>query len=135
MYKIEKKGYGIKITFDGFMTAEEMSQWLAESRKVVPTLGSKFSVFVDMRTLKPLPAEGQTVMQEGQKLYKQSGMQRSAVILNNKVMTMQFQRIAKETGIYEWERYIDASANPNWEQDGENWLTRAVDPDAKPAHV
>ncbi len=46
---------------------------------------------------------------------------------------MQFKRIARETGIDQWERYINASATPNWEQVGIDWLTRAADPDAKPA--
>ncbi len=48
---------------------------------------------------------------------------------------MQFKRIAKETGIYEWERYINASATPNWEQAGADWLTKAADPDKTPATV
>lgn len=133
MYKIEKTGYGVKMTFDGFVTAEEMAQWLAESKKRIPSLGTQFGVFVDMRTLKPLATDSQAVMQEGQKLYKQAGMRRSVVILNNAVTTIQFKRIAKDTGIYEWERYINAAATPEWEQAGVNWLTRAVDPDLKPA--
>ena len=46
-------------------------------------------------------------MQEGQKLFKNAGMERSVVILSTAMVTMQFKRIAKETGIYEWERYIE----------------------------
>ena len=33
-----------------------------------------------------------------------------------------FKRLAKETGIYEWERYIDASSHPNWEEDAMKWI-------------
>jgi hypothetical protein len=43
-------------------------------------------------------------------------MDRSVVILANSVTTMQFRRIAQETGIYQWERYIDASKVTNWEE-------------------
>ncbi|HMV41143.1 MAG TPA: hypothetical protein PK079_09135 [Leptospiraceae bacterium] len=60
-----------------------------------------------MRTLKPLPPESQIHMQEGQKLYKEKGMVRSVVILANTITKLQFKRIAQETGIYQWERYID----------------------------
>lgn len=56
-------------------------------------------------------------------------MQRSAVVLSNAILTLQFKRIAKETGIYEWERYIDASKNPNWEEIATDWLEKAIDPD------
>lgn len=57
------------------------------------------------------------------------------MILSDAITTMQFKRIAKETGIYEWERYINASATPNWEQAGADWLTKAADPDKTPATV
>jgi hypothetical protein len=58
-------------------------------------------------------------------------MQRSVVILKDKITMMQFRGIAKETGIYEWERYIDASAVENWEQIGLDWILNAVDPDQR----
>ncbi len=90
MYKIEKTRYGVKLTFDGFIQAAEMAQWLAQSGEVVPTLGARFGVLVDMRSLKPLPKDAQAVMQEGQKLYKQAGMQRSVVILNDALRRRQY---------------------------------------------
>ena len=34
-----------------------------------------------------------------------------------------------ETGIYEWERYIDASKTPKWEEIGIEWLVNNIDPD------
>jgi len=34
-------------------------------------------------------------------------MVRSVVILANTITKLQFKRIAQETGIYQWERYID----------------------------
>ncbi len=129
MYKIEEKSYGVKLTFGDFINKDEMSMWLQESEKVMPRLPDKFGVFVDMRTLKPLPQDAQEEMEKGQKLYKQTGMVRSVVILNNSITTMQFKRIAKKTGIYEWERYIDASATSNWEEVGINWIVKAEDPD------
>lgn len=129
MYKIEKKEFGYKLTFGGFILKEEMKNWLMESKEILETQTETFQIFVDMRTLKPLPAESQEFMQEGQKLYKQKGMERSVVILNDKITTMQFIRIAKETGIYKWERYIDASSNYNWELKGLAWLQNSVDPE------
>jgi hypothetical protein len=129
MYKIEKKDFGVKLTFGDFIKVEEMTNWLNESKKVLDSISGDYSVFVDMRTLKPLPKEAQVVMEEGQKMYKQRGMIRSVVILDSSLTTVQFKRIAKETGIYEWERYIDASSTPNWEEVGRLWIVDGIDPD------
>lgn len=129
MYKIEKKEFGYKISFADFIKADEMKNWLVDSEKTLATVSGKFSVFIDMRDLKPLLPDAQEYMQQGQKLYKQKGMVRSVVILNNAITTMQFKRIAKQTGIYEWERYIDASKNPDWERIGIAWIKDAIDPD------
>ncbi|MCK5165408.1 MAG: hypothetical protein KAQ72_16935 [Desulfobacula sp.] len=129
MYKIEKKDYGYKLTFDGFIKGEEMKLWVDESKKILAGAPKEFGIFADMRTLKPLPTDAQPLMQEGQMSYKKKGMVRSVVILNNAVTKMQFQRIAKETGIYEWERYVDASAINDWEKVGIDWISKGIDPD------
>lgn len=56
-------------------------------------------------------------------------MERSVVILESTIITMQFKNIAKETGIYQWERYLDASKVPNFEEVGKKWLINGIDPD------
>jgi len=129
MYKIEKTHYGVKLIFADAINKDEMATWVEESKKVLTTMTGKFGVFVDMRTLKPLQPDAQEEMQKGQKLFKQAGMERSVVILDSALITMQFKKIAQETGIYEWERYINASAVSNWEEVGVKWIKDAVDPD------
>jgi hypothetical protein len=129
MFKIEKKPFGIKLTFGEFILKAEMEQWLEESKKALAGHEGVFGVFVDMRTLKPLPTDSQEVMVKGQQLYKKAGMTRSVVILDNSITTMQFKRLAKESGIYAWERYIDASTITNWEKAGVDWIVSGTDPD------
>jgi len=128
MYKIDKADFGVKLVFDGFIEAEEMSRWVADAEKALEGMGSGFGVFVDMRTLKPLNAEAQAQMEIGQKMFKTKGMTRSVVILNNAITTMQFKRIAKQTGIDAWERYIDASSDASWEKKGIDWLKDSIEP-------
>ena len=130
MYKIERKNYGYKLTFGGFMLVDEVKNWVADSRRILIPANGKFGVFVDMRTLKPLPGDAQVFMQEGQHLYQAKGMIRSVVILANVITKIQFQRIGRETGIYERERYIDIESKPNWEQVGLNWIIKGLDPDS-----
>lgn len=129
MYNIEIKDYGYKLTFGDYIKADEMKQWVEESKQALTKAPKEFGVFVDMRTLKPLPKDSQEQMQEGQKCYKQKGMVWSVVILNDAITTIQFKRIAKDTGIYQWERYIDASQVPNWEKIGVDWVQSGMDPD------
>lgn len=116
MYNIEKKPYGYKLTFGDYIKEEEMEQWVKEVKQHLSKPSPNMGVFVDMRTLKPLTPAAQGYLQEGQKLFKSKGMKRSVVILNSAALTMQFKRIAKETGIYDWERYINAAKDLNWEK-------------------
>ncbi|MCK5148057.1 hypothetical protein KAR48_14975 [bacterium] len=129
MHKIEKKSYGFRLTFTDAVSAEEMKQWVEDSKAALKGNAGSFGVFVDMRTLRPLSHDAQTFLKTGQKLYKDKGLQRSVVVLNSAVLTMQFKRLAKETGIYAWERYIDASTHPDWEELGIKWIENEIDPD------
>ena len=129
MHKIERIHFGYKLTFADFIRADEMLDWLREAEQLLsPQIGA-FSVLVDMRDLKPLPSDAQQHLQKGQKLFKTKGMERSAVVLQNPVITLQFKRLATETGIYAWERYFDASKTPDWEAKATAWLTAGIDPD------
>jgi hypothetical protein len=129
MNKIEKKDYGYKLTFGGQIDLNEMSQWVKDAGSSLEGQTGTFGVFVDMRELLPLTQEVQQEMTKGQILFKQKGMSKSVVILNNALTTMQFKRLGKESGIYEWERYIDASKVDNWEDVGIAWLKNGTDPD------
>lgn len=130
MYKVEKKDYGIRLTFGGFMDVNEMTQWVADFKPVVDEAGDNFGVFVDMRDLKPISPNAQVPMREGQTYARENGMVRSVVIVDNDITLMQFKRIAKRTGIYEWERYLSAEDEPNWEKRGLDWIVSSIDPDA-----
>lgn len=132
MYKIETRPFGYKLVFSGFISELEMKKWAEESATLLATARGSFGVFVDMRDLKPLPAEAQKHMEQGQKLYKAKGMQRSVVILANPIVTMQFRRLAAQTGIDKWERYLDASSSPNWEKLGVDWLQNGTEPVQQP---
>ncbi|MCE1187998.1 MAG: hypothetical protein LWX56_02565 [Ignavibacteria bacterium] len=129
MYKIEKKGYGFKLVFEGFIKIDELQDWVEDSKKALTGAPKKFGVLIDMRTLKPLLADAQEVMVQGQGLFKSAGMERSAVLVPNSLVANQFKRLAQTSGIYAFERYIDASAVSNFETVAEEWIRLAKDPD------
>lgn len=128
MHKIEKRPSGYLLTFGGVIDRAEMTTWLEETKTNLVGARGPFGVIVDMRTLAPLAADAQAVMVSGQQLYKKAGMSRSAVIVNNSVTALQFQRLAKESGIYNWERYIDGQKT-NAVDLAISWAKDGVDPD------
>jgi hypothetical protein len=128
VYKIDKTDLGFQLTFGGNMTEAELERWYGESERLLSALHAPFGVIIDMRTLAPLPAEAQKVMVRGQSMYRNCGMQRSCVILEDAITTVQFMRLAKQSGIFKYERYIDASMHKEWRLEARNWVRDAVAP-------
>lgn len=60
-------------------------------------------------------------MEQGQAKYREKGMVRSAVLVDSAVTRMQFERLAKQSGIYEWERYFSAD-EPDHDERMTDWL-------------
>ncbi len=131
MYRIEQTDFGLKMTLSDIITAEEMVSWLTEAETALLSVKKPFGVIVDMRTLKPLSSAAQIHMEAGQKLFRERGMDRSAVILDDLITTMQFQRLARQTGIYQWERYFNTYTTANWEEHAIQWVKDGTDPDKK----
>lgn len=105
-----------------------MEKWISDSRQKLLSTGRITGVVVDMRELKPLAPDVQSSMIEGQQMYANKGMQRSAVVLATTTIKMQFKRLAAESGIKDRERYLDAQTHPNWLQVAENWVQNGVEP-------
>lgn len=129
MYKIKKQPYGLHLTFAGHIPADEMECWFSDFNKQVDEMESTFYVFVDMREMKMIPPDAQPALRKGQEYAHSHGMERSVVIVRDDVIRMQLRKIARQTGIIEWERYIDASVQTDWEQIGMDWIIDTVDPD------
>jgi hypothetical protein len=128
VYKIDKTDLGFYLTFAGDMTKAEIEKWYAESVQVLTGRQAPFGVIIDMRTLAPLPVDAQGVMVRGQAMYRSHGMQRSCVILEDAITTIQFMRLARQSGIFKFERYIDASAHEDWLAKARNWVRDAIAP-------
>lgn len=135
MYQIEARPFGFQLTFGGIIDRAEMSKWLDDSRRALGGAPRTFGVVIDMRTLAPLAPDVQSIMVEGQKAFLAAGMQRSCVILASKITAMQFRRLAHDSGIDAFERYLDAQSTPDWSRVAVAWVKDGVDPekaDARP---
>lgn len=129
MYKIEQTDIGFKLTFSGTVTQADMQPWFEESKTALCTCKKPFGVIVDMRSLELLPADVQNEIVKGQMLYRDSGLERSVVILKDPILAVQLMRLAKKSGVYQYERYIDASSDAQWEKHAEDWVRSGIDPD------
>lgn len=130
MYKIERKSFGFQLTFSGKLQEDEWQRWYDDSVEKLQDAPRSFGVIIDMRGLTPLASDRQKTIVKGQQLYRNKGMIRSAVILNNAVTTYQFKKLAQHSGIYSFERYIDAELHENRQQIATDWVTKGIDPDA-----
>ena len=128
VYKIEKSDIGFHLTFGGAMTKSELEEWYTESESALIPQHGPFGVIIDMRTLSPLPVDAHQIMVRGQAMYRKRGMQRSCVILEDAITTIQFMRLAKRSGIYKYERYIDASTHKDWQKRARNWVEHGIAP-------
>jgi hypothetical protein len=121
--------YGVKFVFKGFMEKDELRRWAQEVGQAVKKLGKGFCVIHDMRGMNPLPPEARELMKLNMVKAKQAGLGRSAQIVDDAITAMQFQRLAKEVGISETTRQIDASLVPNCEGVAVDWIVKGIDPD------
>jgi hypothetical protein len=132
MHRLEETKYGYKLVLEGFLQREEVGQLLESIKvKIRPReKGESFPLLLDMRKSNAFPSDAREILKQCLLFCKESGMQRNAVILASAIATLQARRMAKETGIDRWARYIDASSRPNdWEKVAVDWLANGVDPD------
>lgn len=129
MYSIEKTDYGIRITFGGFIKLDEMQQWYEESKEALADIPPDFKVLVDIREVSIIPQDSAEILEQGQQFYESKGMLRSVVITGDSLVQQQLKRLARESGIFPYERYIDASSTPDWEKLGVRWLEKNIDPE------
>lgn len=125
--------YGFRVHAPGFITPEEARAWLEDLKPRVLALGGRpFGLLVDSRTQRANPVETQELIREAMVWLRDHGMERSVVALDSTVALMQILRLAKATGVYAYERYVDSLKDPAWEARALAWILRAVDPDLSP---
>jgi hypothetical protein len=130
MIKIEKRPSGYIITFSGVINEEEMQRWVNDSKIILlGETSTSFGVIINMKDAQPFTKKVQALAISGQRLYKEKGMKRSAVILNSARVCQQLKNLAIQSGIYTTERYLDASIETNPIDKAINWVKNAIDPD------
>jgi hypothetical protein len=130
MYRTSKEDFGFEVTLNGKIAIDEMKQWRFETIQIMLGANESFSVLFDFRDLRAgeLDPEVQKMLSDGWRLFKREGMLRSCVILDNRKSTLQYKRRALTSVDYFYERYIDASTDPEWRKTALAWLEKKIDP-------
>jgi hypothetical protein len=82
--------YGIRIVTNGFLNKDDLKRMGREAGRIVPRLRKGFGVLHEMRGMSTLSPEAREVMKQNMKVAQKSGMGRSAQILDDAVVTLQF---------------------------------------------
>ncbi|HEX5754382.1 MAG TPA: hypothetical protein VFZ09_49825 [Archangium sp.] len=122
--------YGFRVHAPGYITPAEARAWFEDLRsRVVALNGKPFGLLVDSRSQKANPPDTQELIKESMVWLRGHGMERSVVVLDSTVALIQILRLAKATGVYAYERYLDALKDPEWETKAVDWIARGIDPD------
>ncbi|MFP3939101.1 MAG: hypothetical protein ACLF0P_02235 [Thermoanaerobaculia bacterium] len=130
-YEIEATDYGMRLAFKGFASPEEIAELNRQMERTIVGLPDGFGVIVDMRENRAFPHEVAELMKKQIDMCKERGMGRGAIVLQSAIMTLQARRITSEAGISPQVRFLDASADPKWEQTALEWISQGVEPPAR----
>ncbi len=129
MYTIENKDYGLLVTIVGGLDRSDAEGWLKSMEKALEKVERPFGILVDVREAKLFQQEAQASLKQGMEACAKAGMERAAVALNGAVATLQARRLARETEIDSWQRYVDAASDPSWRQKALGWIMHGRDPE------
>jgi hypothetical protein len=127
VHTVEETRYGYKVTLRDSFDPESMMSLLNTVRSTVRRR-EDFGVVIDLRQAPAFPAEAQEVLRSCFDTFRGAGMGRQAVVLNSAIAGLQARRLSREAGIGECSRYLDVSANPEWERQALDWVILGAEP-------
>lgn len=111
-----------KIQLRGFIHKSEMQQLYESAQKALVSPASNFRVFSDLRGFKPASPDVQAVMTQIQTLFKQKGLKKVAILVDNILTKIQLERLHKENRIKGTDMFF-AAEEPNFMQNIESFLS------------
>ncbi|HET9656532.1 MAG TPA: hypothetical protein VFP72_14335 [Kineosporiaceae bacterium] len=119
--------YGYRCVLKDPISLEERRLWLEQIKAHADRPGF-YGQLIDIRETVPDPAEAPQIA-EGMAYVRSHGLRRSAVVVSSAKTALTIKQLAWQSGVLEWERYFDASQDPDWEQHAEGWIMQRIDPE------
>lgn len=130
MYQIDVMPYGVRLTFEGAMDAEEAETFTVEYRKALDSIPSECSILVDCRKAWPSSPAALFMLSSAYREGRTHGLNRVAVILTSDTLRNQISLSSKREGELSMLRFIDASKSLNWETIALDWIDRGIEPES-----
>jgi hypothetical protein len=90
----------VTIRHFGLFTTDDCIRMVEEFKAQALQLGGRpFTVLVDAREGQTLPPEGRTAIEELQRWAHARGLKRSAIVIKDPVMSLQYRRMVQRSGI------------------------------------
>jgi hypothetical protein len=122
--------YGYRSTMIDPTTPEEGLRWVQELTEAIAGR-TAFSQLVDLRqAVHQRGAEELAGISQVMRFVRERGLLRSAVVVADEFTALKIKQLAFDSGVYEWERYIDGSL-PDWQERALDWVVHAIDPDRR----
>src|SRR5258708_10228900 len=128
MERVTMTEYGAEIVFGGPLTGEEAAELLAELDRKLPPPGGDFGLLVDSRRSRAYSAAEQAIFKRGILLCVERGMERSVVVHDSHIASLQPKRLGIETGTLACTRYIDPRSHPDCPRVAQDWLLHVCAP-------
>ncbi len=129
MFELKKTLYGVSITVSPDLTeSKDIRSALKQVMLMINEFEGDFSAFTDLRNFETLPLNVQELIVSLKKWFSKKGMKRSVVILNSAYLTEHFKHYGRNSGLYEFERYLDTSFNSKWKLVALDWVMHGIEP-------
>lgn len=130
MFRIEAKPYGFRVTTEGALTVEEVTQLKSELLDSAVKLGGSFSLLLDSRKMiVPTPPVLEVFTQLHSQIWKLP-CQRVAFVIESPVSHRRAVQMHYSSAPGSNDRFINALQYPDWESRAEAWVISAVEPES-----
>lgn len=105
----------------------ELSKFLDDLRKSLPTARPFFGVIFDLSTTGPINPEVRDLLLHSVRFLASRGMLRTAACMTNGLLASQIRRLSREAGTFEGLRCLDAGKD-GWKFAAERWAVSGHEP-------
>jgi hypothetical protein len=121
--------YGYRTMITSPFTLADAAAWFEDMQRAVGA-PHPFSQLIDLRDSRTSSEDDAGVIGTAMRWARHQGLVRSAVVVSSVVTTLKINRLARAAGVYEGERYVDASGDPHWEAKALAWIEQGIEPEA-----
>lgn len=124
---MEDASWGLRVEMTSSPTRMELSKFLDDLRKSLPSARPFFGIILDLSATGPISPEVRDLLLHSVRFLASRGMVRTAACVSNGLLASQLRRLLREAGTGEGLRCLDTQ-KPNWKLGAEKWAVSGHEP-------